>query len=430
MSVSIKSYLPISFSATNCRISRLDLENFSRLALSEDGSFGAFMIGAKTISLFSIEEQKNQNKLETKEIGKPIELNHPITMMSFGPRKCRTYSGSSPDPKIRNPDSFFFATGHANGSILLWDTTGLLVSQMLDHDRAITGLVFSPRQSGIVQMLSVALDGKLKVWDFEQALIYNMCQTKVHCQPLHCLDWAEGGHLVATAGTGLTVHVYRMSMKIGEKLLEFKGHLSCVVSCKFSADATTLVTASLDTRVNLWDCLNGQLRQTLCHTYPVPQFIFGQAQVRSVGVTRSGGSVITLNDDRKLNIWNPLKMTTDVESPAELPCRIPPPMLPLRITPEFTLNLRESDSQHSFVTCRGGHWIGVSSLNGDSFRIHRLEVGSDLPKLSDLCRNSARKAIAFRHDGVDLLPVPRPIRDFVNFDHKSIQNHFQIHYVG
>ena len=75
-----------------------------------------------------------------------------------------------------------------------------------------------------------------------------MCQTKTHSQPLHCLDWAEGGHLVAAAGSGMSVHVYKMEKKIGEKLFEFRGHLSCVVSCKFASDATTLVTASLDTR--------------------------------------------------------------------------------------------------------------------------------------------------------------------------------------
>jgi WD40 repeat protein len=107
-----------------------------------------------------------------------------------------------------------------------------------------------------------------------------MSQTKNHPQPLHCLAWAEGGHLVATAGTGMVVYVYKMGSVIEERIHEFRGHLSCVVSCQFSSDDTTLVTASLDTRINLWDCLNGQLRQTFCHAFPVPQFIFGQNQVR------------------------------------------------------------------------------------------------------------------------------------------------------
>jgi WD40 repeat protein len=108
-----------------------------------------------------------------------------------------------------------------------------------------------------------------------------MSQSKSHGSPLQCLDWSGGnGSLVAAAGDSATVHVYRMSAELGEKVFEFKGHLAAVVSCKFGADSATLVTASLDTRVNVWDCLSGVLRQTLCHSYPVPQFVFGQAQVR------------------------------------------------------------------------------------------------------------------------------------------------------
>jgi WD40 repeat protein len=101
----------------------------------------------------------------------------------------------------------------------------------------------------------------------------------------------------------MAVYVYvTKDGKIGSRLFEFKGHLSTVVACQFAADATSLVSASLDTRVNIWDCLTGQLRQTLCHAYPVPQFIFGQAQVRSIGVTRFGVSILTMTDEKKLQV--------------------------------------------------------------------------------------------------------------------------------
>ena len=58
----------------------------------------------------------------------------------------------------------FFVTGHVSGTILLWDAhSGNIVTKMIDHDRPITGLVFTSKKIGIIQLLSVALDGKIKV---------------------------------------------------------------------------------------------------------------------------------------------------------------------------------------------------------------------------------------------------------------------------
>lgn len=253
-----------------------------------------------------------------------------------------------------------------------------------------------------------------------------MSQTKAHKNPLHCLDWSSGGHLVATAGSGMTVHVYRMQNgKMDEKLFELRGHLSAVVACQFSDDATSLVSASLDTRVNIWDCLSGQLRQTLCHIYPVPQFMFGKAQVRSIGVTRFGGSIMTMTDEKKIQFWNPTKTTPDVDHP-ELPFRVTVPRLPLRVNSELTLELEAVGGGHSFTACKGGKWIGVASNRHDTVRIYELEL--TVPKLSDLCRNVVRRSIAFpsKDGGVDALPVPQTIKNFVNYDLDKLRSHFLI----
>ena len=76
--------------------------------------------------------------------------------MSFGPRRSRC------DARF-GPDVVFFATGHVSGTILLWDTTGRLITKFIDHDKSVSGLVFTPRMSGMCSMISASLDGKLKV---------------------------------------------------------------------------------------------------------------------------------------------------------------------------------------------------------------------------------------------------------------------------
>lgn len=70
-----------------------------------------------------------------------------------------------------------------------------------------------------------------------------------------------------------------MGVQVEDLVHVLKGHLSSVVACKFSPDGALLATASIDTRVNLWDSLTGTIKQTLCHAYPIPQLVFGRAQV-------------------------------------------------------------------------------------------------------------------------------------------------------
>jgi hypothetical protein len=279
-----------------------------------------------------------------------------------------------------------------------------------------------------------------------------MCQVKTHQQGLHCVAWADGGHLVATAGIGMIVYVYRMGgMKIGKKIHELRGHLSCIVSCHFTADASTLVSASLDTRVNLWDCLTGELRQTICHAYPVPQLIFNKAQVRSMVVTRLGSSVITITEENTLRIWDPLQDSIEVEHPPVLPFRAAVPARPLKVNPNVMVDLLDNNSQYSVSMAKGGYWIGVSSINGDSFTI--FEVQRQVPTLATLSRNATRLALAshlsrrpvievknlFKPNsnipkdtdtsdlnGVDKLPVPKVMKDFLHYDHQSVHDHFLI----
>lgn len=279
-----------------------------------------------------------------------------------------------------------------------------------------------------------------------------MSQTKSHPQGLHCVAWADGGHLVATAGIGMIVYVYRMGgMKIGKKLHELRGHLSCVVSCEFTADATTLISASLDTRVNVWDCSSGELRKTICHAYPVPQLIFNKEQIRSMVVTRLDSSVVTITEDHKLRIWDPLQDNIEVEHPPILPFRAAVPARPLKVIPDLTVDLLDNNSQYSLTMSKGGQWIGVSSINGDSFTI--FEVQRPVPTLASFCRNAARRALAShlsRHvvkeakdlfnpmrntpidtdrsdlNGVEKLPVPNVIKDFLNYDHLNLHGHFNV----
>ena len=82
----------------------------------------------------------------------------------------------------------------------------------------------------------------------------------------------------------------------------FKGHLSNIVGCKFSPDSALLVTASWDTKVNIWDSNSGQLKQSLCHVIPPPQLVFSP-HIRALSLNKFFTAISTglcLDKDCKL----------------------------------------------------------------------------------------------------------------------------------
>ena len=72
----------------------------------------------------------------------------------------------------------------------------------------------------------------------------------------------------------------------------FTGHLSNIVGCKFSPDSALLVTASWDTKVNIWDCHSGELKRSLCHIVPPPQLVFSP-NIRALSLNKFSTAIST-----------------------------------------------------------------------------------------------------------------------------------------
>ena len=70
------------------------------------------------------------------------------------------------------------------------------------------------------------------------------------------------------------------------------GHLSNIVGCKFSPDSALLVTASWDTKVNIWDCHSGELKRSLCHIVPPPQLVFSP-NIRALSLNKFSTAIST-----------------------------------------------------------------------------------------------------------------------------------------
>ena len=155
-----------------------------------------------------------------------------------------------------------------------------------------------------------------------------MAQSISHNQPLWCCDYSPDGRMVAAAGTGKCIFIYdtgpppkdmELKLRIQGKycifeetrtgvkcmmfqlpicyiaytfFLKFVGHLSNIVGCKFSPDSALLITASWDTKVNIWDSISGELKRSLLHVVPPPQLVFSP-HIRALSLNKFSTAIST-----------------------------------------------------------------------------------------------------------------------------------------
>ncbi|CAB4055129.1 TAF5 [Lepeophtheirus salmonis] len=176
------------------------------------------------------------------------------------------------------------------------------------HTSVVSDLVFHPFKNGLyTQIVSVSMDKSLKVWDQEDHS-YNMSETITTLDPLLTVAWSPNGRYVASAGTGRIVYIHTGFHKKNISLKHrLKRHYEDIVSLQFSSDSALLFSASLDTRIHVWDSEEGTIRQTLCHTFPVPLLVFSN-HVTSMCINNLGSFVASVcNEDdsqSRLRLWD------------------------------------------------------------------------------------------------------------------------------
>lgn len=357
-----------------------------------------------------------------------VVTTEPISAMEFGPEQninsfCRRYSVEQ-----QKYAPFVLATGHRNGTIRIWDARSTqIITTLMSHKARITGIVFSPTE---LRIISVAEDCDMKVregkgrqgypvlkrlyvrvaspdaidnfkyslgprlltgnpwlfqvWDGESNG-YNMSVTASHSQALWCCDHSPSGKFVAVAGTCRSVFIYLSGTKTLH--LKLRGHMSNVVSCKFTPDDAVLLTASWDTRVHMWDTQGGNLLQTVFHVLPEPRVVFSP-YIRSMSISQFGTAVCTLTTDGRIFVWDPANCQESQDNCQAF--RKAAGNLAVNLGPVVEDNLADDD----FVACaffRRSSTMALADTNG---RTRTYSVSMPTPSLKYLCRVRIRKTLA------------------------------------
>ena len=101
----------------------------------------------------------------------------------------------------------------------------------------------------------------------------------------------DGKTIVTASGDG-SVRLWDVSN--GQEIRQFEGHERGVNSASFNANGQSLVTAGFDQTVRVWDITTGEeIRRLQGHTASVNGAIF----------SIDGQTIISASDDRTIRIW-------------------------------------------------------------------------------------------------------------------------------
>ncbi|GFP78615.1 protein spa1-related 3 [Phtheirospermum japonicum] len=201
-------------------------------------------------------------------------------------------------------DGEFFATAGVNKKIKVWDVTrSQAFMEMREHERRVWSVDFSVADPTL--LASGSDDGSVKLWNINQAILYNLhlgvsigtIRTKAN---VCCVQFpTDSGRTLAFGSADHRIYYYDLrNSKV--PLCTLVGHNKTVSYVKF-IDSTTLVSASTDNTIKLWDlsmCTSRVLDSPL-------QSFTGHLNMKNfVGLSVSEGYIATGSETNEVFVYH------------------------------------------------------------------------------------------------------------------------------
>ncbi|KAH6835464.1 SPA1-related 3 [Perilla frutescens var. hirtella] len=274
----------LSFSKLNVKadLKQGDLLNSSNLVCSlsfdRDGEFFASAGVNKKIKVFEYNSILNEDR----------DIHYPVVEMASRSKLSSICWNSYIKSQI--------ASSNFEGVVQVWDVTrSQTFMEMREHERRVWSVDFSVADP--TMLASGSDDGSVKLWNINQGVSVGTIKTKAN---VCCVQFpSDSGRTLAFGSADHRIYYYDLrNSKV--PLCTLVGHNKTVSYVKF-IDSTTLVSASTDNTLKLWDLSVCTSRVLDC---PLQSFT-GHLNVKNfVGLSVSEGYIATGSETNEVFVYH------------------------------------------------------------------------------------------------------------------------------
>ncbi|CAN0900353.1 Protein SPA1-RELATED 3 [Linum grandiflorum] len=275
-------YLSMTNLKVKADLKQGDLLNSSNLVCSlsfdRDGEFFAAAGVNKKIKVFDCDAIVNEDH----------DIHYPVVEMASRSKLSSICWNSYIKSQI--------ASSNFEGVVQVWDASrGQVQTELREHERRVWSIDFSPVDPTL--LASGSDDGSVKLWSINQGVSIGTIKTKAN---VCCVQFPLGSSRSLAFGSADHRIYYYDLRNSRAPLCTLVGHSKTVSYVKF-LDATTIVSASTDNTLKLWDlsACTARVNDTPLHSFT------GHTNVKNfVGLSVSDGYIATGSETNEVVIYH------------------------------------------------------------------------------------------------------------------------------
>ena len=203
------------------------------------------------------------------------------------------------------------------GNVRLWEATTGELLRSFSYTHTILSMTYSESQD---LLAASTADGKILLWSTKYEAPKSPQYLLGHTGAIHYVDFSSNGNLLVSSGEDGSVRLWNMSSKT--PLHTFLGHTKPVLSVEFSPDNTQIVSASKDGTARLWDIKDLTIIRKMSHDNMQFHDQYGRStEITQARFSSDGQTIITASEDHSIRLWDveidePVSIFTGYESDA------------------------------------------------------------------------------------------------------------------
>lgn len=187
----------------------------------------------------------------------------------------------------------WLASGSSDQTIRIWDvSTGEQLKVLKGHTDQVIGVYFSQDDSATF-VASTSFDKTVKLWDIR--LGTEVKTLREHTQPTNNVAYSYDGKTIASCSDDKTIKIWSTDLTTKESLMTLLGHEFPVLSCIYSFDSKKLASCDEGGNILIWSMPEGKLlRKIKAHS----------ELIQDVSFAEDNNTLVSASLDKTVKLWD------------------------------------------------------------------------------------------------------------------------------